>query len=94
VIRQKGKRIVIAAAIVLCVIVFVSGNYGLYRLIQVNAEQNQLEADIERLKLEQRELEETRERLRTDLGYIEKIAREKYGMIREGERVFILMPEK
>ena len=93
-IKKKRRRWIIAVGISVFLIMFVSGNYGLYRLIQIDMEQSELQDEIELLQEEQLELEEVRKKLTSDLDYIEKIAREKYGMIRKGERVFIVMPDK
>ena len=52
------KRILIAAGVTAVLIMFVSGNYGLYRLIEIHVQQNTLEAEIVRLQEEQKELSE------------------------------------
>jgi len=50
------------------------------------------EREIERLQLEQAELIEERRLLEDDPVYLEKVARQKMGLIREGEVVYKIMP--
>lgn len=59
------------------------GIYGLHRETQaMQEEMEQLDKEIDSLRAEIR-------RLQSDTAYIEKIAREKLGMARENERVYI-----
>ena len=48
--------------------------------------------EIERLRQEQVELIEERRLLEEDPVYLEKVARQKMGLIREGEVVYKIMP--
>ena len=82
-----GRYIVLVWVIVIGFI-FVPGDQGLYRLWRQRQRAEQLMSDIERLKRERVELEGQIERLENDLGYIEKIAREEYGMVLPGETVY------
>ncbi len=50
--------------------------------------------EIEDLKQEKKELLEERRLLKEDPEYLEKVAREKMGIVREGEVVYRLMPEE
>ncbi|HDD64931.1 MAG TPA: septum formation initiator family protein [Firmicutes bacterium] len=45
-------------------------------------------SEIERLERENKILEEKINRLKTDPYYIEKIARENYGLLKDGEYIF------
>ncbi len=49
---------------------------------------------IEELKIEKQVLADEKQRLETDLKYIESIAREKYRMAKTGEKVFKVIPRE
>ncbi len=74
--------------------VFVLSDHGLYELWQLKREQRAIEERIATLEQENAALAEERDQLEHDLEYIEKIAREKYRMAREGEKVFRVVPEE
>ncbi len=65
--------------------------YKIWRLSRIqHTEERALKSTIE----EKKRLESEIERLKTDSLYIEKIAREEYGMIKKGEEVFhITLPD-
>jgi len=64
---------------------FSKGMYKIWRLSRIqHTEERALKSTIE----EKKRLESEIERLKTDSLYIEEIAREEYGMIKEGEEVF------
>jgi cell division protein FtsB len=69
-------------------IFFVIGDYGLYQIYRVSRQKQQVQAHIKRLAAEQDSLLAERQRLESDLNYIEKLAREKYRMAKKGEKVF------
>lgn len=94
VVKRKRRRIVIWSVIGIAVLTLITGNYGFYQIYKINREKRELEQEIARLKLEQEELIRDRERLKNDLIYIEKVAREKYSMVREGEQVYQVIPKK
>ena len=58
---------------------------GFARLQELKEENRILEKRIDILTRTNEELEEEKEKLETDPTYIEKIAREKLGMVRKGE---------
>lgn len=61
---------------------------GLMRRIKLEVEVKKLKKEIELLEKENAELRQKIYKLETNPKEIEKIAREKYGMAREGEEVF------
>lgn len=86
------RKLVYLLGVVLAVCVlavsFFAGDYGITQIIKLRRLRGQLSFEIEELRREQDSLKAERLRLERDLGYIEKIAREKYRMAKEGERVF------
>jgi cell division protein FtsB len=89
--RQQRRRLVIGAgcAVVLAVVVaLLAGDQGVVALYRtwrqmgsLNEELNTSRRTIDSLKIEI-------QRLKNDTAYIERIAREKYGMARENEKMF------
>jgi len=78
------KIIVFIIVIVILFILFLPGYTKLQDLIIKNKE---LEARILELRKSVADLTVEKEKLETDLTYIEKIAREKLGLIKEGEKI-------
>ena len=71
---------------------FVGGSEGLYAQWRMSGELDELRGEIAGLRLENDALREQIERLRTDMEYLERIARESYGMARPGEGVYRVLP--
>ena len=86
--KKKRRKVLLWSAIGAAVLTIITGNYGAYQIMKINRQKSELTAEIEVLKKEQLLLIKNRERVQTDLVFIEKIAREKYSMIREGEHVY------
>ena len=68
----------------------VAGDQGLIQTVKMRHERQQLADAIARLQEENRRLALQAERLRNDPAAIEKIARGELGLIRPGERLFIV----
>ncbi|MFH1008374.1 MAG: septum formation initiator family protein [Candidatus Latescibacterota bacterium] len=78
-----------------CVLyVFVGGDNGLFQIWHLNRWIGALEREILALEEERSLLERERHLLETDVEIIEKHARERYGMIKEGETIFEVHPSK
>ena len=73
----------VAAYLVLC-------SRELWQMGEKQRELADLEARVERLQTERDSLKNVLWRLENDLGYVEKVAREEYGMSKKGERVYVL----
>ncbi len=63
---------------------------GLIKRIKLENELRKIKKEIEAIQNENALLREKIYKLETDPKQIEKIAREKYGMAKEGEEVFII----
>ena len=86
--RLKIGRYLVLIWIVVLGITFVPGDRGLYHLWKQRRKVERVKSDIERLKKERIELEEKIKLLESDLDYIERVAREEYGMALPGETVY------
>jgi cell division protein FtsB len=66
------------------------GDRGLLAILRARHEYDELSASVTRQRTENARLRETARRLREDPSAIEEIARRELGLIKPGERVFIV----
>ncbi len=83
--RRLLLMLVIGAPIVLYVFF---GPRGVMKRVQLQREKAGLEEQIRAAEAEQRTLQAQSKALDGDKAAIEKVAREKYGMVKEGETVY------
>jgi cell division protein FtsB len=83
--RRLMLLLVIGAPIVLYVFL---GPRGVVKRVQLQREKAVLEEQIRAAETEQRALQAQSKALEGDRAAIEKVAREKYGMVKEGETVY------
>ena len=89
----RTRRIVhVLLIFVACVIVVdaLVGDRGLLAMLRARHEYDDLSTSIARQRAENAKLRETARRLREDPAAIEEIARRELGLIKPGERVFIV----
>jgi cell division protein FtsL len=79
--------------LVTLIILLSIGRRGFYRQFLIAQEKKRLEREIVALKEELKRLEEEIEKLK-DPEYVEKIAREKYGMAKKNEKVYRVVPQQ
>ena len=72
----------------------VSNDMGIVRWYQLHRERTQIKAEIDQLIQEEAELTNELDRLTNDKEYIKKIAREKFHMVKPGEKVFRVIDRK
>ena len=72
----------------------VSNDMGIIRWYELRRERNQVKAKIDQLIQEEAELTNELDRLTNDKEYIKKIAREKFYMVKPGEKVFRVIDRK
>lgn len=92
--QRKLLRGMILFGISFLLIVFLFGDHGLYQLYKIKSQRKVTQQRIEELKTEITLLENEKNRLETDLDYIERLAREKYRMGKKGEKVFKVIPKE
>ena len=74
-------------------IAFLFNDRGLISWYRYTQEKNRIEAARDSLKEEGVRLREEIEKLKFVPEYMEKLAREKYGMAKKGEKVYKVVPE-
>ena len=87
--RLLGIGVVIAALTFIIV-----NRQGLIKLRRLQRDQQTLAAKLIHLRSETDRLQITRAQLEVDLVYIEQLAREKYRMVRKGEKIFRVVPRQ
>ena len=70
------------------IIVFIFGDHGLIKLYKIKNERQIIQKKIASLREEREKLKAEKIKIENDLSYIEKIAREKYKMVKPGEKIF------
>ena len=81
----KGLVLLICFSLI---IVFVFGDHGLLKLYKIKSERQMVQEKIVDLREEREKLKTEKIKIENDLSYIEKIAREKYKMVKPGEKIF------
>jgi cell division protein FtsB len=85
------KRLLVIGILSATIIVFVLfSSHGLLSRWRLTGERNDLVEDIDRLRASEDSLRTMIVNLKDDTLQIERLARERYGYIRPGERVYII----
>ena len=89
--RQLLRRRIVIAVVVAVVMAFILffADYSLWTRIRLEMEKRDLQEQIAQQQRRRDSLRKLIKRLQTDTLYIEKLAREQYGMVRPGEEVYI-----
>jgi len=67
---------------------------GLSRYFELRQEEHRIERELAGLERQIQALKEEKELLEKDKEYLEKVIREELGLVRPGEMVYKLVPEK
>jgi len=92
--KNKIKLYVLVALIMLGLASLIFIDLGVIRLIELKKMKSSLNSDIQVLLSQQIGLNDEIYKLTHDTLYIEKIAREKFLMVRPGEKVFRVIESK
>ena len=94
-VNPRFARAILVALVALVALIFIAGDVGVWRLWTAQREMRDLQSKIADLESRNALLSAEIERLRTDPFAIEKVAREKYGYLRPGDRVYriVTIPE-
>jgi len=91
----KNRRLMLALVLGIPVAGFVLfSNHGILQRIRLQQRKAELEMQIRAGEEERKSLELELKKLETDKAEIEKVAREKHHMAREGEQVYRVTPAK
>ncbi len=90
-LRRGGLWKVGIVAVILGFILF--GNRGVIQRVNLEIEKQHMTEQIKEAEAETEHLREKLEQVAQDDAFIEKIARERYGMIRSGETVYRIAEE-
>ena len=92
---NKHKHIFVIIGVMLCVVSLLVyfAPYGLRNYLQVREKLTQVRTELDELKKKNQELSDEITLLKNDTNYVEKIARQKLGMLKKNELLFE-MPEK
>ena len=92
--QQKKKSIFQTRNIIFPIILILGGillifnDMGIIKWYQLRQERHQIQTEIDRLILKEKNLTVELDRLENDDEYIKKIARERFHMVKPGEKVF------
>ena len=90
-IATTQKQFIQGLVFLICmslVIIFIFGDHGLIKLYKIKTQRGKVQNHIAQLRQEREKRKEEKNKIENDLDYIEKIAREKYKMVKPGEKVF------
>jgi len=67
---------------------------GLIELQELRSKREELRSEVKRLRTENASLTKEKELLKQDVGYMEKVARRKMGVVRKGEIPYKVIVEE
>ena len=90
-ITTTQKQFIQGLVFLICmslIIIFIFGDHGLIKLYKIKSQRKKVQNHITQLREEREKKKEEKNKIENDLDYIEKIAREKYKMVKPGEKIF------
>ena len=94
---MKRQRVIIGAGgflIIILVVILFSGDQGVVTFYRTWRQMQELQIELDNSRKAIDSLTVEIERLKNDTAYIERIAREKYGMARKNEKMYKFVEEK
>ena len=87
--QLRKKNVVMTLTLVVPALMFVLfSNKGVIARFNLESQKQELQLKLDRAKQDQKDLQAQSKALDKDPKAIEKVAREKYGMVRDGETVY------
>ena len=93
-IKIKNRAYVLLLFIIAGITYLVYTDFGIKKLIAVKKEKHNFQTQIQSLLNQQISIQNDINRLKTDTLYIEQLAREKFLMVKPGEKVLKVMDSK
>jgi cell division protein FtsB len=94
-IKSKNLKFQFLGLVVLAQVLFLLFNdFGLINWLKLNSQKITIQNDVEQLLEQQIKLKDDITQLNVDQEYIEKIAREKFMLVKPGEKVFKVIESK
>ncbi|MDP6041748.1 MAG: septum formation initiator family protein [Candidatus Latescibacteria bacterium] len=90
--HRRLKQFLVVAPVVLSIYLFSAGDSGFYQLMVREEQIVMLEQEIGVIRAKNALLERETALLEDDLAEIERIARERYGMVQPNESVYMVYP--
>ena len=92
--KHYSKFKILGVLFIIQTLFLIFNEVGLKKWIELNKTKNHLKSEIQTLLTQQINLKEEIVKLNIDQDYIEKIAREKFMMVKPGEKVFRVIESK
>lgn len=91
--RQRLNKFLIFAPILCSLYLCVAGDSGFFQLVMREQQIAALEQEIASIRQQNADLEREAALVENNLGEIERIARERYGMVYPNESVYMIYPK-
>ena len=92
--KNKLKIYLLTTVVIFGIISLIFIDFGILKLFNLKSKKNKLHANINQLLQQQTTIQEEIHKLTYDTSYVEKIAREKFMMVKPGEKVFKVIESK
>jgi cell division protein FtsB len=86
--RYKGWIVVCGVGVILFLLSAIFGERGLVHLVRLQNEQRELEQTTFALQQRNDQMRRRIDRLQTDDRYVERLARERLGLVKQGEVIY------
>ncbi|MFQ5667212.1 MAG: septum formation initiator family protein [Candidatus Binatia bacterium] len=90
--KYKGAMVGGVVGLILLVVAAVFGDHGLIHLLRMRGERSELEHQAFELQQRNEHLRQRIQRLQSDDRYLERLARERLGLARQGEIIYRVRP--
>ena len=84
----QNQNMIFPLILILGGLFLISNDMGIVRWYQLRKERNSIQAEIDQFIKDEAVLTDELDRLKNDEEYMKKIAREKFHMVKPGEKVF------
>tara|TARA_Y100001970_G_scaffold134888_1_gene165981 strand:+ start:917 stop:1255 length:339 start_codon:yes stop_codon:yes gene_type:complete len=92
--KIKNRAYILLFLLIGGITYLIYADFGIKKLIAVKKEKNNFQSQIQSLLNQQISIQNEINKLKTDTLYIEQLAREKFLMVKPGEKVFKVMDSK